>query len=510
MSIFNRGSLDSNPIFNYGDETKNADDRYVNETDNVTTLTNYFKKTENINMNFIYLNLNGNVVYNVPSFESTLYAINDTVNNKIKMRTSLDFENNVNSITIRNLLDPINNQDVSTKAYTDTKLTYPIVSDLNLSNYGIINNPFIKLKHNLNSKGAYIRMRNDVSTDVYQFSYNSTGNNLDMRCILTNDTTTPRHFSVGSYLTDLESETYYENMKVSTRGALTVKPRHATAQDISIQPTVAGPHGFTLMDTALNPVVKISLAEGSLSAKIESIWQVKNSTILFNYNGTVFKNQMCIGHTDQNVIIGSNATNDAADGLACYFNSSIKVNSATAYLLGATAWTSYCDSNLKFEQTVANYDLMYSNFKKIDLYRFKWDPVLGIEDGHSVNFIAQHIQQYYPKSVGKQKFYKNIQVDVQKSRFIEDEKGIVHEEKYTEKETRQELYGEFLTLNPDEINKVNYAVLKVHDNKIEVLEQKVTLLEQDNLIQKNKINDLEIKLLSMEQILNRVKFNLKM
>jgi hypothetical protein len=209
------------------------------------------------------------------------------------------------------------------------------------------------------------------------------------------------------------------------------------------------------------------------------------------------------------VIIGSNATNDAADGLSCYFNSSIKVNSATAYLLGSTSWTSYCDSNLKLDQTIANYDLMYSNFKEIDLYRFKWDPVLGIEDTHSVNFIAQHIQQYYPKSIGKQKYYKNITVDVLKSRFIEDKEGKLHEEKYIEKETKQELYGEFLTLNPDEMNKVNYAVLKVHDNKIVVLEQKIILLEQDNLIQKNKINDLEIKLLSMEQIINKMKYILK-
>jgi hypothetical protein len=78
------------------------------------------------------------------------------------------------------------------------------------------------------------------------------------------------------------------------------------------------------------------------------------------------------------------------------------------------------------------------------------------------------------------------------------DKEIELEEEYKE----HILIGDRYTLNYDEINRTGLCVTRC-------LQDKVDELESDNIIQRNKINNLETTILGMESIINRMRLLLK-
>ena len=165
MSIYNNNNLSSEGGIYHNPDLHVLDNRYINEGD--VDFSDYYTKTQTdtflsgksdtahnhdssyfLRNSYIQmadmLNMNDNDFYNCRAFHNTLYPI-DNPANKILMNTSLDFQNNVNNITLKGIIDPVTPFDVSNKNYIDNSLTNYIKKDgttivtnnIPFSNYGI-------------------------------------------------------------------------------------------------------------------------------------------------------------------------------------------------------------------------------------------------------------------------------------------------------------------------------------------------------------------------------------
>ena len=116
----------------------------------------------------------------------------------------------------------------------------------------------------------------------------------------------------------------------------------------------------------------------------------------------------------------------------------------------STTWSTASDSRIKLNIETADYSLCYNNMKNIELRRFEWDSnyMPDVIDKQVVGFIAQEVETYYPKAVSQS-----------------EENG----------------FTDFRSLDIDQIYKTMYGALKKVINDKEILEDKVTTLE-------NKLN----------------------
>jgi hypothetical protein len=92
----------------------------------------------------------------------------------------------------------------------------------------------------------------------------------------------------------------------------------------------------------------------------------------------------------------------------------------SAYKGGNAFWSTTSDERIKENIEIANYDICYNNIKQLDLKRYKFkEQVLNeskIHDETICGFIAQDVEQYYPKAVTKKERFniedcRDIQVD---------------------------------------------------------------------------------------------------
>ena len=71
---------------------------------------------------------------------------------------------------------------------------------------------------------------------------------------------------------------------------------------------------------------------------------------------------------------------------------------------GNTAWTSTSDMHVKDNIKKASYIKCYNNINNIELYRFNYKPVLNnTRDINQLGFIAQEVEEIFPKSVKRNK-----------------------------------------------------------------------------------------------------------
>lgn len=73
-----------------------------------------------------------------------------------------------------------------------------------------------------------------------------------------------------------------------------------------------------------------------------------------------------------------------------------------------STWTTTSDRRLKEDIETADYSLCYERVRQIPLRYFKWKDVPGfdssvIKDRHKLGWIAQEVEQYFPKAVNKRK-----------------------------------------------------------------------------------------------------------
>lgn len=156
------------------------------------------------------------------------------------------------------------------------------------------------------------------------------------------------------------------------------------------------------------------------------------------------------------VYVGSNAMVAISTGLGLGLSPNasfqLDLSSDNARKLTSTTWSTGSDSRIKKNVVSADYDLLYSIVKNIDLKYFEWDYQNDeinstIKDKHSIGFIAQEVKQFYPKAVE-----------------ITDE-------------TERFNIPDFHNLNVDQLNKAMYGALKKAINKIELLEERIKTLE---------------------------------
>ena len=135
--------------------------------------------------------------------------------------------------------------------------------------------------------------------------------------------------------------------------------------------------------------------------------------------------------------------------------------------LTTNTWTTGSDRRIKENITDADLDLCYSISKNLKLRRFKWKDYIGYEeDKYVVGYIAQEVQEVFPKSVTVSK------TTLKK----ENEDGEIVEEEIED----------FLSLNVDQIQKTLHGaiqklmnVTEQQQTQIEQLQQRIQALENN-------------------------------
>lgn len=120
----------------------------------------------------------------------------------------------------------------------------------------------------------------------------------------------------------------------------------------------------------------------------------KNNTEIANIDGWN-KNNVNIYRETGKVGIGTTSPQYTLD-----INGEVYAASGGVTGDGSTSWTTISDRNLKENIVNASYIECYNNIKNIDLYRFNYKDGFNYSiDKHQLGFIAQEVQEYYPKSV---------------------------------------------------------------------------------------------------------------
>ena len=115
---------------------------------------------------------------------------------------------------------------------------------------------------------------------------------------------------------------------------------------------------------------------------------------------------------------------------------------------GLTTWSIASDRRIKENIVKASYEKCLENVKNIELYNFNFkDNYVSTNDRHQLGFIAQEVQQVYPKAVEVGKMMVNT----------------------------NETIDNVLTLNTTQIKYTLYGAVKELINKVEMLETKINM-----------------------------------
>jgi hypothetical protein len=140
--------------------------------------------------------------------------------------------------------------------------------------------------------------------------------------------------------------------------------------------------------------------------------------------------------------------------------------SSTAYTgSGQTTWTTVSDRRIKENIVKASYEKCLDNVKNIELYRFNFkNDVVNTNDYNQLGFIAQEVQNVYPKAV--------------EVNMIKDKTGEI---------------PDLLSLNTTQIKYTLYGAVKHLLEKIEILEKKLEENENSsNMMLSDVHGDLDV------------------
>ena len=119
-----------------------------------------------------------------------------------------------------------------------------------------------------------------------------------------------------------------------------------------------------------------------------------------------------------------------------------------------TSWTTLSDRRIKNNITKASYETCLENVKNIELYRFNFkNDVVNTTDRNQLGFIAQEVQNVYPKAVEANQIY------VSGDNRIDD----------------------LLSLDTTQIKYNLYGAFKYLLQKVELLEKKLNIYESSNV-----------------------------
>lgn len=132
-------------------------------------------------------------------------------------------------------------------------------------------------------------------------------------------------------------------------------------------------------------------------------------------------------------------------------------------------WTTTSDERIKENITLADLDRCYEIVKNLPLKKYAWKyyNTNQAPDQNMLGWIAQDVQQYFPKAVNVSKFV--IKEEIKDGEIVTQE---------------EEAINDCLNLNSDQINKVLYGAVQKLQAIVETQQAKILELE-------NRINTLE-------------------
>ena len=172
------------------------------------------------------------------------------------------------------------------------------------------------------------------------------------------------------------------------------------------------------------------------------------------------------GSTFRNIILqGANNPTQNFVGIGINPNYQLELAQNSAAKPTSNTWTISSDARLKENIVDADLDICYNVVKILPLRRFTWKKEFypdGIQkDRNSVGFIANEVQAIYPKAVN----------------VLEKQQFLVKRAETTEDNAEFVELKNVLNLDIDQIYKTMYGCIKKLIEKIEILEQKVKILE---------------------------------
>ena len=130
---------------------------------------------------------------------------------------------------------------------------------------------------------------------------------------------------------------------------------------------------------------------------------------------SVFGTDLDIGRGNKAVILGSNTTvrnyagqvNLVNNGFRAGLlgNGAFEISSPVAMKPGGTAWTSTSDRRLKANIISANVITCENLIRNLDLKRYTWDDQVPGDDRTQLGWIAQEVEQHFPKAIVKKNMY---------------------------------------------------------------------------------------------------------
>ena len=146
-----------------------------------------------------------------------------------------------------------------------------------------------------------------------------------------------------------------------------------------------------------------------------------------------------------------------------HVNGDMFVSSMAYTSSGQTTWTIPSDRRIKENIVKASYEKCLDNVNNIELYRFNFkDNVVNTNDYNQLGFIAQEVQNVYPKAV--------------EVNMIKDKNGVI---------------PDLLSLNTTQIDYTLYGAVKELIKKVEKLEKKLEENVNSNMMLSDVPNELE-------------------
>ncbi len=202
-------------------------------------------------------------------------------------------------------------------------------------------------------------------------------------------------------------------------------------------------------------------AEKSMVFQIDSNNDEINRSFIFTNNGRGYSNGTVIFE------IFENGNTKIGGGASAVYQ--LELASDSAGKPSTNVWTITSDERIKENITLADIDRCYEIVKNLPLKKYAWKyyNTNQAPDQNMLGWIAQDVQQYFPKAVNVSKFV--IKEEIKDGEIVTQE---------------EEAINDCLNLNSDQINKVLYGAVQKLQAIVETQQAKILELE-------NRINTLE-------------------
>jgi len=165
----------------------------------------------------------------------------------------------------------------------------------------------------------------------------------------------------------------------------------------------------------------------------------------------------------------------------------LELSTDSAKKPSTNTWTIASDQRLKTNITNADNDRCYEIVKQVPLKRYTWKSEVysqeKVKDRSKLGWIAQDVEEVFPKAVGTSRFaYNQVFDDVVTPELDSDGNAVLDENGIAKTKTEKRLVSEDVIedckdLNSDQIYAAMYGTIQKLIEKVESLESKIAALE---------------------------------